>query len=85
VAGDRMTNTCAGCRTRPITSSVYFCTECCAAIRRSMRSAPASSQVEVRRLDEFARMVGAAALAEIAARDEAIRRLDTILGTAQPA
>src|ERR1700751_6394115 len=61
---------CAGCRTRPITGSVYFCTECCDAIRRSMRRAPGSSPVEVRRLKEFARMVGAAALAEIAARDE---------------
>ena len=77
--------TCVGCRRRPITGSEYFCTECCTAVRRSMRRAPASSPVEVRRLEEFARMVGAAALAEIAARDEVMRRLDTILGTAQPA
>ena len=80
-----MMNTCAGCRMRPITGSVYFCTECCAAIRRSMRSAPTPSPVEVRRLEEFARMVGAAALAEIAARDDAMRRLDIILEAAQPA
>jgi hypothetical protein len=75
-------NTCIGCHARPITGSVYFCTECCAAIRRSMRRASTLSPADVRRLDEFARIVGAGALEEIAARDEAMRRLDIILGAA---
>ncbi len=75
---------CLGCRTGPIRSSVYFCDECCASVRRSMRRASTLSPAEMRRLERFTRMVGAEALEEIAARDEAMRRLDTILRAAPP-